>query len=362
MSLKYHDPPGFVDDLTEENKKLWSQQISSFMLTDRVTPTLEPQFYDATKVMEKDPQNDAKITWIAFPKQVKIANPADHKRWKVADAARDVQDEYCEWSIKRDDKGKMLRIVFCNEGPEYYKFLGKYQPDTLVELYQTLNPGFDIKKADLFDQQGVYNPRNKWNNNTNTGSIMHLIQDANTLGAEAFGDPSTFADGARATVLRKRLDGTPITDADELIRCSGYGNPNRNSDPHIGAEVNTFARSGAMVTLKNPVGLYIDSISWGQIEAPDGDDPSKWWKWTRGREGTYMRAEFEVPSDKPYVLGDLLVKGVALEFGGQLADFISISLTGHASDMDGQNQITPRLCSEPSSNRNDAISHKKNLR
>jgi hypothetical protein len=32
-----------------------------------------------------------------------------------------------------------------------------------------------------------------------------------------------------------------------------------------------------------------------------------------------MRAMFEVPKEKPYVLGDLTVKGVPLEFGGQLA-------------------------------------------
>lgn len=35
----------------------------------------------------------------------------------------------------------------------------------------------------------------------------------------------------RATVVRKRRDGTIITDKDELIACSRYGNPNRNSDP-----------------------------------------------------------------------------------------------------------------------------------
>ncbi|PPQ95706.1 hypothetical protein CVT25_000785 [Psilocybe cyanescens] len=367
MSLKYHDAPGFVDDLTEANKKLWhaqflmigfpfgltsdfhlnrSETISSFMLTSRVTPKLEPQFYDATKVFEKEPQSDAKITWIAFPKRVKIANPNDRKRWKAADADRNVQDEYCEWSIKRDNSGKMLKVVFCNEGPEYYEFLGEHQPETLVDLYRKLNPGFDINSQDLFHKEGgklVYNPLNKWNNRTDTGSIMHLIQPANTLGAE-------IDLGALATVLRKRADGTPITDPDELVRCGKYGNPDRNSDPHIGAEVNTIARSGAMVTIKNPVGLYIDNINWGQIETPDGDDPSKWWKWTRGREGTYMRAEFEVPEDKPYVLGDLLVKGIPLDFGGQLADYISISLTGHASDMDGKNQIKPRLCSDPPPN------------
>ena len=32
-----------------------------------------------------------------------------------------------------------------------------------------------------------------------------------------------------------------------------------------------------------------------------------------------MRAEFEVPEDKGYVLGDLTVQGLPLQYGGQLA-------------------------------------------
>jgi hypothetical protein len=101
-------------------------------------------------------------------------------------------------SIKRDEKtGKMLKIVFCNEGPEvrvlarsgrvlqltnfgflkYFEYLAQVQPDTLVSLYQQLNPGVTITKADLFINQGsrlAYNPTNKWNAFTNTGTIMHL--------------------------------------------------------------------------------------------------------------------------------------------------------------------------------------------
>jgi hypothetical protein len=343
MSLSRHDPPGFVDDLTEENRQGWSDLISSFMLTDRVSPTLTPQFYDAVKVIEKNPIATQKVTWIAFPKKIKDQSSNDKQRWTKADADRNVQDEYLEWSIKKDNNGKMLKIVFCNEGPEYFQYLGQTQPETLVKLYQDLNPGFSITAADLFhnvDGKMVYNPTNKWNDSTTTGTIMHLIQINNTLGAEV-------DLGALATVLRKRKDGTPITDSDELIKCSKYGNPGRNSDPTIGAAINSIARGGPLITIQNPVALYIDGINWGQIETPDGTDPSTFWKWARGQEGTYMRAEFEVPSTKDYVLGDLTVKGLPLEYGGQLADFIKISITGRAMDTEGHNQIPLRLCSEP---------------
>jgi len=303
-----------------------------------------PQFYDATKVTEKGNVAIQPITWIAFPKQVKLAFPNDRQRWQVADSDRGRQDEYCEWSIKRDANGKMLRIVFCNEGPEYFEYLAKKQPDTLLEVYRHHNPGFDIKLEDLFimDQSGsepVYNPHNKWNNSTTTGSIMHLIQEFNTLGDEV-------DLGGIASVLRKDSGGNLVTDPNQLIKCSFYVNPDRNSDPTIGAGVNALARAGAMVTIENPIGLYIDQINWGLIETPDDTDPSEFWKWTRGKKGTYMRAVFEVPADKGYVLGDLTVKGIPLEFGGQLADFIRISLTGRASDAQGGNQIQPRSCSE----------------
>jgi len=342
MSLPRHDPPGFVTDLTsDEDKQAWSDLISSFMLTENVSPSLTPQFYDAAKVPEQNVLPAAKITWIGFPKQVKLAKPNDQARWKAADAQRNVQDEYLEWSVARDaTTGKITRVVFCNEGPEYYEFLGQYQPDVLVSLYQTLNPGADIQKEDLFIGEN-YNPQNKWNNATTTGTIAHLIQPANTLGAE-------LDLGARATVLRKDANGNLITDSDQLIKCSQYGNPNRNSDPTIGAAVNGLARQHAMITIQNPVGLYIDSVNWAVISPPVGhedDDPSTFWKWTRGVPGFYMRGEFEVPADKGYVLGDLTVNGNQLQYASQIADYIKVSLTGRACAA-GVN-VPPRFCSEP---------------
>jgi hypothetical protein len=52
------------------------------------------------------------------------------------------------------------------------------------------------------------------------------IQKNNTLGAEV-------DLGGRATVVRKNQNGIVITDADQLIKCSQYGNPKRNSDPTV---------------------------------------------------------------------------------------------------------------------------------
>lgn len=50
--------------------------------------------------------------------QIKLRHPSKVKRWEKADASRNVQDEYCEWSVRRDEKGNILSVTFTCEGPE----------------------------------------------------------------------------------------------------------------------------------------------------------------------------------------------------------------------------------------------------
>ncbi|KAF5378429.1 hypothetical protein D9757_011157 [Collybiopsis confluens] len=339
--LPLHDPPGFVEDLRQENRQGWSKIISAFMHTRRVNPTTTPHFYDATREPEQAPIVPALVTWLGFPRQVALQYPNDRRRWTVADGDRQVQDEYLEWSVKRNAENKITKIVFCNEGPEYFEYLAQRQPDTLVQLYQNLHPGVEIRREDIL-VNGVYNPQNKWNSGTETGTIMHLIQRNNTLSAQV-------DLGGRATILRVREDGQPIIDRDELVRCSDFGNANRNSDPTIGAAINAFAREGHKLTIANPVGLYIDSVDWAPVHPPaghDDDDPQEFWKWTRGRSGHFVRGEFEVPPGKGYVVGDMFVRNVPLEFGGQLADLIKISIRARVAGPPDIVPAEPRRCGD----------------
>ena len=96
-----------------------------------------------------------------------------------------------------------------------------------------MNPDYagQIREDDLYlinpvTKAKVYDPRNPWNFTTNSGTIAHLIQPNNTLSAE-------IDIGAQATVIRKNPQGNIITNADQLIRCSQYGNQYRNSDPAV---------------------------------------------------------------------------------------------------------------------------------
>jgi hypothetical protein len=161
---------------------------------------------------------------------------------------------------------------------------------------------------------------------------MHLIQPNNTLGAE-------IELAAAGTIVRLRNNQLLTTEA-ELIACSRYGNPNRNSDPHIGAEVNALARAKNDITLSNPIGLYIDSLTTVGWQTPDGSSAMDYWTITRGTRAKALRAIYEVPKTKSFAVGDILIKQKPIEFGSQIADFITIKLTGVATRL-GQSQVQP---------------------
>jgi hypothetical protein len=272
------------------------------------------------------------IDWTAFPKNLTVSAPSDTARWRAADSNRRYQDEYCEWNVERDPhSNKITRVTFTSEGPEYWRFLADTNRDKLLQLYRELvSP--NVQPADLFLASGRYNPRNRWNDSTTDGNIVHLIQPNNTL--------SAFINiGARSTIIR-RIGGTVLTGELELIRCGQYGGEDRHSDPHIGGEVNALARLQADITLANPMGLYIHGLFPAGWETPDGSDPLAYWRIVRGTEAFGLRAVYEVPADKPFTVGDILINGDAIEFGAQIADFIKIKLVGLACRF-GQSQAEP---------------------
>ncbi len=336
-TMNRFNAPGFLTDLDEAGLAAWSQFISDELdqARERTHPQLSNygprhQFFNplslppAADAVEKD------ITWTAFPRIIQITSVSDLQRWRRADATRDRQDEYCEWSVERDETtNKITKVTFTSEGPEYWQFLAAVDPDKVLELYQEhISPS--VERSHLFSG-GRYNPRNRWNNSTTEGA-MHLIQRNNTLTAEI-----ELAAGASLT---RNRGGVPITDTQELIECGAYGQPERHSDPHIGAVVNELARLNADVTLANPVGLCIAGLSVAGWTTPDGSNPLDYWKITRGTPEKALRAVYEVPSDKGFVVGDIQIQGRNIEFGGQIADFITIKLTGLATRI-GLSTIAP---------------------
>ncbi|RPJ26853.1 MAG: hypothetical protein EHM35_14600 [Planctomycetaceae bacterium] len=327
MRLERFDPPGFLEDYSAEQKASWSAYLSEqFDLAVQGQPhALEfdgprQQFYNPMKTDTDDADMQAvDITWTAFPKNVTVSSVSDLQRWRRADASRDVQDEYCEWSVDRDPvTQKIVRVTFTCEGPEYWQFLAQSTPDVALGLYRQFISN-DIEPEDLFDTQGHYNLRNRWNNSTVNGA-MHLIQTNNTLSAEI-----ELAGGS--SVVRE-INGRILTGEQELIRCGSYGGVNRHSDPHIGALVNSLTRKKAEVTLANPLGLYFNDLNTAGWVSPDGSNPKLYWSYVRGTAGHEVRAVYEVPAGKGFVVGDIQIGGRPIEFGAQIADFITMKLTG----------------------------------
>ena len=337
MPLTQFDAPGFLTDLDTAGRKAWSDFISKKMddARERQDPTINNygprhQFFNPLKDPPAADAVEKDITWTAFPRIVEIQSVSDIQRWRTADSSRDTQDEYCEWSVSRDNTThKITKVTFTSEGPEYWTFLAAVDPEKVLQLYQQhVNPA--VHHAHLF-HNGEYQPRNRWNNSTTTGA-MHLIQENNTLGAE-------IELAAGASIPRMR-GGSFITDEQGLIECGKYGQGDRHSDPLIGAVVNELARNKSDVTLANPVGLCIAGLSVAGWTTPDGSAPLSYWKITRGTPQKALRAVFEVPAGKPFVVGDIKINGKNIDFGAQIADFITIKLTGLATRIE-QSKVAP---------------------
>ncbi|KAL0631393.1 hypothetical protein Q9L58_009748 [Maublancomyces gigas] len=325
--LTQFSSPAYLTDFTPENAKRWSTDFISRHLTLESQRPQVSQFYNEVTDSWPGTRTPVDIIWAAFPNSVQGSGK---RRWILADE-RGTQDEYCEWSVLRNDSGKITRVIFTAEGPEYWDWLGKMQPETVLQLYKEHNPGFDIKKDDLFPG-GTYKRDNKWNNSTTPGCIMHLIHCNNTLTAQ-------IHIAGQSTVLRIDSQGNPIRAPDRLLRCSRLGLASRNSDPYIGIGINNLAHSQHLITVADPIGLYLHDFNGSSFHAPDGADVNKFWKFTRGtladpKKGTgehWVRAVFEVPKERDYVVGDIEDQsGEKIQWGSQLADFVQVRLTGQA--------------------------------
>ncbi|UUU36113.1 hypothetical protein JIX56_43295 [Streptomyces sp. CA-210063] len=337
-TITVYGPPGRLTDLDDVGTKAWHVFISDSVDRAITGPdpaevlhdSPRPQFYNLTKTDTATDAVQAAVTWTAFPNRLRSAI-SDRQRWQRADASRDVQDEYCEWSVTRDSTGRITRVTFTCEGPEYWDVLAQTSPDKALDLYRAhIDPA--VGKSDLFGPNGRYVRRNQWNDSTTQGA-MHLIQQSNTLGAEI--------ELAAAATIRRLIGGRELTGAQELIACGKYGVPDRNSDPHIGEVVNSIARQKADIALSDPVGIYFDDLATDGWRAPDGSDPKSFWTFERGAAGFPVRAVYEVPADRDFTVGDITIAGRPIEFGAQIADFVTVKLMATACRL-GQSEVQPR--------------------
>ncbi len=316
-------------NLADKHPDAWHTRVSE-LFAPHVGGHL-PQFYNPTE--ENTPASAATpmLSWAAFPASLRISVPTATERWRIADRDRSVQDEYCEWTVIRNEARKIVRITFSTELPEYWEHLFATDRQRVVDLYRKyVDP---TVQPNHLEAGGRYLRENRWNT-SRPGRLMHMTQGDNTLGA-------ALDLVARATTQRVK-DGQPVTNQQELVRCAGLGNPFRNSDPQIASAVNVAAGQGSAITLTDPIGLYLGPPPSAGIRAPDDTDAAAFWTRERGDKEHTVRARFEVPASKPYVVGDLEINGRPVDFGGQVADRVTVWIK--ATVRPGQHTPVPRPC------------------
>lgn len=333
----------------------------------------EVQYYNAARVATAGPVIEQAITWNAFPKTLlrrlgRARALVEADRVTRFSPARTAQvnavsyrnlDEYCEWHVVRDpDTQQIRRVTFVSEPFEYWQAMFGDPVDTggkgtvpfpgdrdlVLRLYRRLVSRKvqceDLVAHERIDtpygtiEKGHYNPFNKWNT---THGIVHLSAPPNTLGAE-------MRLGGDATMVYQNARGEVIVEPEPLICCANFGGADRNSDPTIGATVNALARLGAKITLANPVGLYMDHIDLAGWSAPPGVDVRDCVRIVRGKPRLIERLVVEVPAESGYTVSDLRISGVPVEYGGQIAECITVKLVGAATELGSVKGNVPLAC------------------
>lgn len=276
------------------------------------------------------------------------------------------QDEYLEWHAVKDAGGRLKKLVFSAEAPDYWSALAattkEARSDRLVELYRQLVDD-RVKPEDLFYQTDLaipyrkangdkgwmvrrardqYNPLNNW---TTTAGVVHLTHSANTLGAEV----RLAADASALWQSDRDAKGPKVGPEIRRIACGGYGGINRSSDPLIGKGVGDAIVGGSRITLTDPIGLYIADVAIDGLTGPKGEAVGRSaLRIIRGdanpKEPRILRFEIELSAGTKFGLDECLIDARKLERGGQIARKVSMQLYAHVYPASTNPDTMPNAC------------------
>jgi hypothetical protein len=315
--LPRFDTPAFLADVPAGSPFFdhWSAYISS-LIGGTITGDGGGAFYNPM-LTDVDIAGEKLLTWMGFPRDV-LLSPTNRDNTRAAyieaDAdpmTRSRQNEYFEWRVDRSPDGKITKLTFVTETPEYYEQLWTVDRAAVVNIYRTLvSPA--VAEADLH-MSGVYNRFNRWNT---TDGIVHYIQSINTLSA--------------AIGLSKGAIRSPMPFNDNYEAQPSGSNAFTSVDPRVAIDIHMLVRKRLYVTLRNPVGFFIAGWDGSGITHPDGTPAGNYWRIVRGTPAMPLRLEYEVPAALGFVVGDMKIGGRPIEFGGQLAEHITVSIAGIA--------------------------------
>jgi len=311
--LKRFDTPASVKDVPAASPfyDKWSAFISR-LIGGTTKGDGGGAYYNPTKADVKIAADKAMI-WMGFPRQLMLNGSTTGDRTAAYIAAeadimqRLPQIEYFEWRVDRVN-GKISKVTFVTETSDYYEQLWAVDKAAVVKLYKKLvSPA--VVEADLHNK-GKYNKFNKWNT---THGIIHYIHPANSFNA--------------AISLSKDAVRSPAPFGDNYEARPPFAGQITSADPRLAFDTNMLIRKGFYLAPKNPVGLYIVGWENSGITHPDGSPAANYWRIVRGAAGMVMRLEYEVPAALGFAVGDLKLGGRKIEYGGQLAEHISVSFS-----------------------------------
>ncbi|MGX5769301.1 hypothetical protein ACWKWN_00960 [Microbacterium trichothecenolyticum] len=303
MELARFSAPAHIDDVGpgSDFPVRWHGLVSALIAESTevsgrgayVNPALRPGARDRKRA----------ITWTGLSRPLLMKHRDDRRAAYAAAESRDVQIEYLEWHVEKTG-GRISRVTFTTETPEYWTLLAEVHPDVVLALYRRLvSP--DVAEEDLFPDGGAYEPRNRWNT---TDGIVHYIMPINSMG-DLLGVSQEIEPSQHA------VDGY---DALPYSRATG-------ADARINFDVWAISRLGLSVATADPPGLYMigwDDSGWTK---PDGSPVGDYWTIQRGAPGASVRVSYEVPAEEGFLVGDIRIGGREIEFGGQIAEHVTMS-------------------------------------
>ena len=306
-----YDTPAGLRDVPEGSSfyDAWHEFVNGTVPSNFPgSPWIDPVLVDPDVVTVRT------LSWIGFPRATLTVERRDDRAQGFADAEeagatfdwRPRQFEYFEWYTTRDATGKVTKVAFSTETPQYFELLADVDQERVVELYREhVDPA--VQWDELVNADGTYDRHNRW---TTINGIMHYVNNINELN-QAIG----LAQGGALESL------APARDNFEFRVVARHA-----ADDYIIREVAALGRSGFDITVHEPVGLYLDGWDDTGWTKPDGSPVGDYWRITRGRPGAVLRLEYEVPYEEGFVVGDILIGGRPVLHGGQLAEHMTSSL------------------------------------
>jgi hypothetical protein len=295
--------PGNLKDVGDESAfyDQWHHKVSKFVVEATEVSGRGAYINPALRNQRRD--HERAITWTGLSRPLLQDHRDDRRKAYELAENRDAQIEYLEWHVEKKND-KISRVTFTTETPEYWNLLAELHPEVVLGLYQRY-VSTDVTHKDLFSENDTYFPKNKWNT---THGIMHYVMRINSmndlLGVSQEIEPSQHAhDG---------FDALPYS------RATG-------ADARINFDIWAMSRQGLQVSADNPPGLYMlgwDDSGWTK---PNGDPVDDYWQVDRGVRGAALRVTYEVPEGAGFQVGDILIGGRPIEFGGHIAEHITMS-------------------------------------